>query len=199
MWTSRRVSGRELGLAGTVVLTAALLAFACTTKPGSPPSPAAAPAAAPSAEFDQKWSTLAQKDVDVFYVEDDRGEGLMGNVRRARHNQSPEPSVLKPADPNLLPVAPSPEDVQLVIKQNLPGVKACFLRISREGEQRSGKAIVSFEIGAGGEVTSTKVDAPAFAGTSLPGCVSGMVSHWAFPKSQNGGLAISYPFVFVGG
>ena len=182
-----------------MVLTAALLAFACTNKPVSPPSQAATPAAALSAEFDQKWSTLAQKDVDVFYVEDDRGEGLMGNVRRARHNQSPEPSVLKPADPNLLPVAPSPEDVQLVIKQNLPGVKACFLRISCEGEQRSGKAIVSFEIGAGGEVTSTKVDAPAFAGTSLPGCVSGMVSHWAFPKSQNGGLAISYPFVFVGG
>jgi hypothetical protein len=26
-----------------------------------------------------------------------------------------------------------------------------------------------------------------------------MVSHWVFPKSQKGGLAISYPFVFVGG
>jgi hypothetical protein len=26
-----------------------------------------------------------------------------------------------------------------------------------------------------------------------------MVSHWAFPKSQGGGLAVSYPFVFVGG
>lgn len=181
-----------------VTLVVGLAAFGCAKKADSPaPAPTAAPAAAPTAEFDQKWSSLAQKDVDVFYVEDDRGEGLMGNVRRARHNQNLVAEAPKPAD--LLPATPSPEDIQMVIKQNLPGVKACFLRISREGEQRSGKAIVSFEIGAGGEVTGTKVDAPAFAGTSLPGCVSGMVSHWAFPKSQNGQLAISYPFVFVGG
>jgi hypothetical protein len=113
--------------------------------------------------------------------------------RRRLLPPAPKPPV------DLLPSAPSPDEIQLVIKQNLPGVKACFLRISREGEQRSGKAIVSFEIAPGGEVIGTKVDAPAFAGTSLPGCVGGMVSHWAFPKSQNGGLAISYPFVFVGG
>jgi len=182
-----------------VLLLAGLAAFGCTKKPDVPATvpPTAAPVTAPSAEFDQKWSTLAQKDVDVFYVEDDRGEGLMGNVRRARHNQNLVAAPPKPAD--LLPASPSPEEIQQVIKQNLPGVKACFLRISHEGEQRSGKAIVSFEIAAGGEVTGTKVDAPAFVGTSLPGCVSGMVSHWAFPKSQNGGLAISYPFVFVGG
>ena len=86
-----------------------------------------------------------------------------------------------------------------MIRQNLPGVKACYLRISHDGEQRSGKAIVSFDVGPGGEVRDTKVDAPSFQGTSLPNCVSGMVSHWAFPKSQSGGLAISYPFVFVGG
>jgi len=74
-----------------------------------------------------------------------------------------------------------------------------LMKIPRISEGEDPAAIVSFEIAAGGEVTGTKVDAPAFAGTSLPGCVGGMVSHWAFPKSQNGGLAISYPFVFVGG
>jgi hypothetical protein len=78
-------------------------------------------------------------------------------------------------------------------------VKACYLRIARDGEQRSGKAIVSFDVGPAGDVRGTKVDAPSFQGTSLPTCVSGMVSHWSFPKSQSGGLAISYPFVFVGG
>ncbi len=193
-----RKSGCGRGRAAIALLAAALPALACAKKPDSPaPSIAAASAAVPTAEFDQKWSTLAQKDVDVFYVEDDRGEGLMGNVRRARHNQDVVPAAPKPAE--LLPNSPSPEDIQLVIKQNLPSVKACFLRISRDGEPRSGKAIVSFEIGAGGEVTGTKVDAPAFVGTSLPGCLNGMVSHWAFPRSQNGAVAISYPFVFVGG
>ncbi len=189
------------------VVTGGLALFGCAKSgPGAAAAPAAAPtaaaptaaaptAAAPSAEFDQKWAALASKDVDAFYVEDDRGEGLMGNVRRARRAQ--------PAEQKDDPVAPhenlSQEEIQQVIRQNLPGVKACFLRISREGEQRSGKAIVSFDVGPAGDVRDTKVDAPSFQGTSLPNCVSGMVSHWAFPKSQGGGLAVSYPFVFVGG
>jgi hypothetical protein len=162
-----------------------------------PPAPAAAaPVAANNAEFDKKWAALASKELDAFYVEDDRGEGLMGNVRRARHEQPPatDKGEQMAATANL-----SQQQIQQVIRQNLPGVKACFLRISREGEQRSGKAIVSFDVGPAGDVRDTKVDAPSFQGTSLPNCVSGMVSHWAFPKSQTGGLAISYPFVFVGG
>jgi hypothetical protein len=183
-----------------VVLVGGLTLLGCAKGSGSgaPPAPApapapAAPAATGNAEFDQKWAALASKDVDAFYVEDDRGEGLMGNVRRARHE---EPAADKPiaASANL-----TQQQIQQVVRQNLPSVKACYLRISHEGEPRSGKAIVSFDVGPGGEVRDTKVDAPSFQGTSLPNCVSGMVSHWAFPKSQSGGLAISYPFVFVGG
>jgi hypothetical protein len=181
------------------VLVGGLSLFGCSKSSGGGASaPVAAAAPAPqSAEFDQKWAALASKDVDAFYVEDDRGEGLMGNVRRARHEQPPAAS--GESDSVAVPANLSQEEIQRVIRQNLPGVKACFLRISREGEQRSGKAIVSFDVGPAGEVRDTKVDAPAFQGTTLPNCISGMVSHWAFPKSQSGGLAVSYPFVFVGG
>ena len=175
------------------VLVAGLTALGCTKKGEESKAPAAA-----TAEFDQKWSSLADKDLEVFYIEDDRGEGLMGNVRRARRGSNDALNA-KVDDATAMPPVPSPESVQRVIRQNLAGVRACFLRIGRDGDQRSGKAIVSFEIGAGGDVHDTKVDAPAFQGTSLPGCVLGMVSHWVFPKSQKGGLAISYPFVFVGG
>jgi hypothetical protein len=185
-----------------VVLVGGLSLFGCTKSSGGGASaPVAAVAPAPqSAEFDQKWAALASKEVDAFYVEDDRGEGLMGNVRRARHEQPPASGEkTNKNDSVAAPANLSQQEIQQVIRQNLPGVKACFLRVSREGEQRSGKAIVSFDVGPGGEVRDTKVDAPAFQGTSLPNCVSGMVSHWAFPKSQSGGLAVSYPFVFVGG
>ena len=78
-------------------------------------------------------------------------------------------------------------------------MRACYLRLSRAGDQRSGKAIVSFQIGAGGDVQNLRVEAPSFDGASLPSCVSGIVSRWAFPRALTGGLAISYPFVFVGG
>jgi hypothetical protein len=186
-----------------VVLVGGLVLGGCGKGGGGAPGAApneqktavAAPKAAESAEFDQKWAALAAKDVDAFYVEDDRGEGLMGNVRRARH----EPTAGDKGAPMGTHEALSQAEIQQVIRQNLPGVKACYLRISHEGEPRSGKAIVSFEVGPAGDVRGTKVDAPSFQGTSLPTCVSAMVSHWAFPKSETGSLAISYPFVFVGG
>jgi hypothetical protein len=176
-----------------VVLVAGLMALGCTKK--SDESKAAAPA---TPEFDQQWSALADKELEVFYIEDDRGEGLMGNVRRAKRGSN-DALAAKVDDTMGTPATLSNDAVQRVIRQNLAGVRACFLRIGRDGDQRSGKAIVSFEIGAAGDVHDTKVEAPAFQGTSLPGCVLGMVSHWVFPKSQKGGLAISYPFVFVGG
>jgi hypothetical protein len=188
--------GRLLAL----LIAAALPLSACSK--ASAPSAGSAPAA-PASDFDRKWAALAATEVEAFYVEDDRGEGLMGNVRRSRRSSQKLALVTPPPkavlDPNAPPVEPSPEEVEQVIRQNLAGVRACYLRLSRGGDQRSGKAIVSFQIGARGDVQNTRVDAPAFDGTALPSCVMGLVSHWAFPKSVKGGLAISYPFVFVGG
>ena len=96
----------------------------------------------------------------------------MGNVRRARRGTDDALNA-KVDDSTAMPAVPSQEAVQRVIKQNLAGVRACFLRVGRDGNQRSGKAIVSFEIGAAGDVRDTKVDAPAFQGTSLPGLRDG--------------------------
>ena len=180
-------------------MSCARAASPSASAPASAPASAAAPApAASNPEFDKQWAALAHNEVDVFYIEDDRGEGLMGNVRRARHEQNLALAA-RPAEIDSTPQTLSGEEMQRVIRQNLPGVRACFLRIARDGDQRSGKAIVSFHVGPGGDVEDTKVEAPSFQGTSLPNCVTGTVSHWAFPKSQKGGLAISYPFVFVGG
>lgn len=175
--------------------------WGCTKK--TPPGGSAE--TAPNAEFDRAWSDLAQKNADTFYIEDDRGEGLMGNVMRAQTGalaMAPNmaASVRQGSDPaGALPSTPSPDDVQRVIRQNLGGVKSCYLRISRAGDTRSGKAIVSFKINPEGHVEELRVEAPAFTGTTLPSCVSGQIQRWEFPASRKGGLAISYPFVFVGG
>jgi hypothetical protein len=182
-----------------------LLTSGCTkATPTAPsPAPAAGHAAATDPGFDKAWTNLAQKGVDAFYIEDDRGEGLMGNVLRAQGGAlavAPDlQASLRQPGARPLPVSPDPDDVQKVIRQNLSGVKSCYLRITRDGESRSGKAIVSFQVGASGHVEELRVDAPAFSGTSLPACVTGQIAHWTFPASQKGGLAISYPFVFVGG
>jgi hypothetical protein len=70
--------------------------------------------------------------------------------------------------------------------------------LPRTGQARSGKAIVSFNVGANGRAGGLRVDAPSFADTPLPGCVTAQGLRWEFPKSQKGGGQASYPFVSVG-
>jgi outer membrane biosynthesis protein TonB len=166
-----------------------------------PSAVASAPTSDP--EFDRKWAALARTGADVAYIEDDRGEGLMGNVRRAsRMKAEPPPVLTGPAGPEAvaaLPEQPAGEEVQRIIRGNLMAVRGCYMNVARTGQARSGKAIVSFSIGADGRPASLRVDAPAFSDTPLPACVTAQVSRWSFPKSQKGGGQVSYPFVFVGG
>jgi hypothetical protein len=179
-------------LATGLVLAVALGGAACAKK--------SAPAAPASPEFDKKWSDLAQAGIEVSYIEDDRGEGLMGNVRRASRVKA-DPPPAAPAEENAaggLPAQPPGEQIQRIIRGNLMAVRSCFMSMARTGQARSGKAIVSFTIGADGRAAGLRVDAPSFADTPLPGCVTAQVSHWEFPKSQKGGGQVSYPFVFVG-
>jgi hypothetical protein len=176
-----------------MVMAAALI----TTAAGCSKRPAGAGHASPA--FEQRWTTLAQRGTEAIYIEDDGGEGLMGNVLRSQ----PSAAALAPIKANESKGAPLPEQpdqqrVQQIVRQYLPGVKSCYLRMSRAGSPPSGKAIVSFGIAGSGQVQELKVDAPAFEGTPLSGCISGQVAHWVFPASRNGMDGMSYPFVFVG-
>jgi hypothetical protein len=176
-----------------LIIALALGGVACAKRAATP--------APGNTEFDKKWAGLAQAGVEVSYIEDDRGEGLMGNVRRASGVKSEPPGVAEAnaAAPGGLPDQPSGEQVQRIIHGNLMAVRGCFMSMARTGQARSGKAIVSFTIGADGRPAGLRVDAPSFVDTPLPGCVTAQISHWEFPKSQKGGGPVSYPFVFVGG
>lgn len=93
---------------------------------------------------------------------------------------------------------PDPEVVN-VIKRNLPAVKGCYEIEERAGTVGSGKAIVSLEIDPAGTVQNVSVEAPAFAASKLPACISARARSWTFPKFTEGPKKFSYPFVFVGG
>ncbi|MBN2573537.1 MAG: AgmX/PglI C-terminal domain-containing protein [Deltaproteobacteria bacterium] len=172
------------------LLALPLLGLACAKKPTL--------AASSDPEFDKKWAELARAGAEVSYIEDDRGEGLMGNVRRASRVKA-EPPAASPSEAvaDGLPLQPSGEQVQRIIRSNLMAVRGCYMSMARTGQARSGKAIVTFTIGADGKATGLKVDAPSFVDTPLPRCVTAQISHWEFPKSQRGGGQVSYPFVFV--
>jgi hypothetical protein len=155
--------------------------------------------------FDQAWRALSARagdEAEVFYIEDDRGEGLMGRVRRAAKvlpRSAPPPQENIEAQPRTGEAdVPSGEEVAAVVRSNLPAVKACYLRITRSGSAVSGRAIVSFVVTKEGTAGDVKVDAPAFERTELPRCMTQQIQRWEFPRSRRGGVAVSYPFVFVG-
>jgi hypothetical protein len=154
-------------------------------------------------KFDQAWRALAARGDDeavVFYIEDDRGEGLMGRVRRgskAVPKPVPPPATAPPADSE--PDQPAGDVVSATVRSNVPGIKACYLRLRRQGKLISGRAILSFTVDKDGAARDVRVEAPAFAGSDLPRCMSTQAGTWSFPRSKRGGLAVSYPFVFVGG
>jgi hypothetical protein len=185
MTTSHRLSTLGVGL----LVALPLLGASCAKKP--------APAATGNPEFDKQWAELAQAGIDVSYIEDDRGEGLMGNVRRASRVKAEPPAAAAVAGG--LPERPPSDQVQQIIRGNLMAVRGCYMSMARTGQARSGKAIVSFTIGADGKPAELRVDAPSFVDTPLPRCVTAQISHWEFPKSQRGGGQVSYPFVFVSG
>jgi hypothetical protein len=153
--------------------------------------------------FDKRWEALAQQGASAIRIADDQGAALMDNVLGAQSGaiaMAPlmAESMKGGARSGPLPDRPDANEVQKLVRQYVPGVKSCYQRMTREGDSRTGKAIVSFQIASSGHVQALSVDAPAFDGSQLGSCIDGQVSRWVFPASRNGAGPTSYPFVFVG-
>jgi hypothetical protein len=154
--------------------------------------------------FDKRWDMLAQQGAEAIrVVSEGQGAALMDNVLGAQSGavaMAPlmAESLKGGARSGPLPDRPDVNAVQKLVHQYVPGVKSCYQRMTREGDTRSGKAIVSFQIGSSGRVEALSVDAPAFDGSQLASCIDGQVSRWVFPPSRHGAPPSSYPFVFVG-
>jgi len=52
------------------------------------------------------------------------------------------------------------------------------------------------KINPSGRVVSVGVEAPAFSGTRLEGCLRSGAMRWHFPRFQKGPLTYTYPFIF---
>ena len=87
--------------------------------------------------FDQRWTTLAQQGTEAFYIEDDGGEGLMGNVRRSQSALAVKVPLKPDVKEDSLPEQPDQNKVQQMVRQYLPGVKSCYVRRSPAVSARS--------------------------------------------------------------
>ena len=161
-----------------------VLPLACEKKP---------PPAASSANFDKQWQKL-EADSEPLFIEG--GSGLMGEVRRAV-DQPASAVAQEPWKGEL----PDPEVIR-VIRSNLGSIKACYTIAEKANGQElgAGKAIVNLEIEGTGLVSRVQIDAPAFAASKLPECMSARARAWTFPKfTDKVAKKFAYPFVFVGG
>jgi hypothetical protein len=199
-------------LAANTLKAAALFsifAFSACSKKAIDPAEAA---------FTGQWKDLATK--EVFYIENEGGQALMGKVPRGDHlpekagyagddslSDGASQHPVRPPVPaegsvavagGVLPEALSSAEVSSVVRRNLGGVRVCYLKLTRSGSGASGRAIVSFSVEPAGKVGQVRVDSPAFRDTSLPDCVTQQVKRWSFPQSQKGGANVQYPLVFVG-
>jgi hypothetical protein len=150
-----------------------------------------------NAAFDEKWAALEMQGGSPVIVQGGEGRALLGEVREAVG--TPEGSA-EPAAAEATPLEGALPDsaVSSVVKRNVRAVGSCFQLAAREGSGQGGKAIVSLNIGTEGRVTEVNVEAPAFEGTSLPGCVQSRAKSWAFPKFTEGPKQASFPLVFAG-
>jgi hypothetical protein len=186
---------------GTLMIAATVLGMAALGACGRGGA-SGGTAGAPS-PFDKRWDTLAQQGAQAIRIGDDQGAAMMDNVLGAQAGaiaMAPwmAESLKGGAHAGPLPDKPDYNEVQKLVRQYVPGVKSCYQRMTREGDTRSGKAIVSFQIAGNGHVQALSVDAPAFDGSQLASCIDGQVSRWVFPVSRSGAGPTSYPFVFVG-
>jgi hypothetical protein len=179
------------------IVVATLLFAACNKGksggPGAGPSP-----------FDKRWESLQAQGTQAIRIVDEPGAALMDNVLGAQGGAlAAAPwmaeSMKGGAQKGALPEHPDYNEVQKLVRQYVPGVKSCYQRMTRGGDTRTGKAIVSFQIGGNGHVAGVNIEAPDFEGSQLSACIDGQVSHWVFPPSQKGQSSSSYPFVFSGG
>jgi hypothetical protein len=162
-----------------------------------------APAPAGPSPFDKRWEALQQQGAQAIQIVDDKGAAMMDNVLGAQSGALAAAPWLAESmkgggQKGPLPERPDANEVSKLVRQYVPGVKSCYQRLTREGDTRTGKAIVSFQIGGNGRVQGLTVDAPAFEGSQLASCIDNQVARWVFPPSKNGAPASSYPFVFVG-
>jgi hypothetical protein len=180
---------------GTWALVCAAFTFSCERSQ----TPPAVVTPEDDPKFSETWRSIEQS-AEPFYIEHDRGEGLMGRVRRVSDLRETA-GVLGTGAPTdtILPEQPSAEEISLAVKRYLGNVKFCYQRLSKQGVTRSGRAILSFTINKEGTAGNVRVEAPSFSKTDLADCVTKQIARWTFPRSKQGGLVVSYPIVFVGG
>ncbi|MEN9529657.1 MAG: hypothetical protein RI932_1530 [Pseudomonadota bacterium] len=111
------------------------------------------------------------------------------NAPSANNNSAP---VKRPAEGQL-----SKEEVEGVIRSNLPQIRACYERSLQTIPNLKGRVMTSFEIGANGKVSRSEIANSTLNHPPTEQCVAQSIRQWQFPNPRGGGnVRVNYPFSF---
>lgn len=151
-----------------------------------PPAPTAASASGPS---------QAASDDDLGLDEDFDRE-LSGPVAGSGRREAPRTAYVPPVAPIQNPrVTLTQSDVFEVVLAKKGEVTSCANAKPRPVDEGT-RVVVRWTILPSGEVDEVVTETASLKGTAFARCIEGRVRAWVFPKHQEQGGAVRFPFVF---
>jgi hypothetical protein len=112
-------------------------------------------------------------------------------VRAAR--AAGERTVFVPPAPGQPPASLAQSDVFEVVLANKGDISACA---AAQPQKEAGRVVVRWSILPSGKVDDVVMETASLRGTPLAGCIEEKIRAWTFPKHQEQGAPVRFPFVF---
>ena len=87
-------------------------------------------------------------------------------------------------------------DVMQVVVNNKSAIVKCVSEQKAKDPDLTGTMIVRWTIQTSGKTSGVAVQTDEFKSTYLASCITGLVKQWQFPKHQQQGDPINFPFKF---
>ncbi|QSQ16445.1 AgmX/PglI C-terminal domain-containing protein [Myxococcus landrumensis] len=156
-------------------------------KPAAPPAPTMAPASA---------APVQPASDDDLGLDDDFDRELSGPVAGSGKKEAPRNVYVPPVAPIQNPrVTLTQSDVFEVVLAKKGEVTACANAKPRPVDEGT-RVVVRWTILPSGEVDEVVTETASLKGTAFARCIEGRVRAWVFPKHQEQGGAVRFPFVF---
>ncbi|KFE66096.1 hypothetical protein DB31_1161 [Hyalangium minutum] len=107
-------------------------------------------------------------------------------------------TVYIPPDPKPLeaPASLAQSDIFSVVVSNKGDITECVSAQKLQSDESTRRVVMRWTILPSGKVTDVDTETRAYQGTPLALCLEGRIRAWTFPKHQEQGSPVRFPFVF---
>jgi hypothetical protein len=150
-------------------------------------APAKAPAAPAAPEPRHAVAGDSEEALAAEAVKGSQGNSLDTLLDSAFDKGKHGASAAAPARPEVLPVAPTRDDVVKALTVLVPAIRGC-------AQGLSGLATAGIVVKNDGHVEAVQVSGSPFEGTASGRCMEGVVRRARFPRFQQASFRVQFPF-----